>query len=996
MPRALQSETCRTDTKKNAASSLAVGKRPLLSKASKVLTDKFAKKKSATPNPKMKATKTAAAENRATKVKANRKKGTLAAAPVQRRSGGGVAAKDSNNAESKAAVASKMREKPKTPSTDTKAKKTRAKESVQAKKAVGSAAKSVSGVGKEAKKAKSDTAAAKANVTEKNEGSKSDAHVASADANPALPAKKETKKRKEPNDGADSKEAKKTTKGCKKAEDESAVKKEPPKSAADAAEDGQKKESKGHKPDDMMKWYNEAKKLDERCMAPKKRIKHKCAKESLASNLELERETKVDDKEAADAKADCAPGHEKKSAVRNIKFFKSKSRKLDKSGASPVAPKSSDAYSKEAFAVYDNIDEDSEGPGLSVVKNKAAAVAPKPKAAKAKMQNLRPDPAKNGKAKGKVKSGQEKAQKRKLESDSEVERKIKYKKFRRNVIEDDDSDVESGNEGSKSPTKATKATKKSPAKGKDAKITKTEDDSCSSALSSDNAPLNTLIAAKKNAAALASSSESCKGTAKNVSAKAKRELCSEGSEMETVKSKSKNATKKGVAKNEVVAEKSSKVMARTKKDDSKQSNSESKQSNSESKQSNSDSKAAATKTAPKKSVRFNKSATSKTSVAAKPVRKRRQRMASLNALAMVHCMYENEGKSVSISSFESTENSEDYTVKKEEPLKKIVEEPEEPTNKVEIKTELSDDAVSLVKLEARLEDVAVDPVINRESLRSAPGVRSVGKHWDMNATSISSTVSDDNEALLITNPIVIKEIESVEKPKSALKKKFARALRRHVSEDSSEEDKHQALLLEEKQRMIRRRRRQRKEMTMDLKDMVVCKRMASLNATAILAASYSSTTGKRTITVKSSGKADEKHENEQDFEKTESLLTKLKDRKHPFTKKKFSSSSDADVEDEADISGNEMVVKTASSSGKQQVSLIVNQDSGVTITGLYLNSTTKSTHHQGYCSISGMQYRISSTSHTQTEATTVTTEAIVRTPQEPLRPSVSILWYLII
>jgi len=41
--------------------------------------------------------------------------------------------------------------------------------------------------------------------------------------------------------------------------------------------------------------------------------------------------------------------------------------------------------------------------------------------------------------------------------------------------------------------------------------------------------------------------------------------------------------------------------------------------------------------------------------------------------------------------------------------------------------------------------------------------------------------------------------------------------------------------------------------------------------------------------------------------------------------------------------------------------------------GVYVNQT-RSTHHEGFCSIAGMQYRISSTSHTQTAATAVATE----------------------
>lgn len=42
-------------------------------------------------------------------------------------------------------------------------------------------------------------------------------------------------------------------------------------------------------------------------------------------------------------------------------------------------------------------------------------------------------------------------------------------------------------------------------------------------------------------------------------------------------------------------------------------------------------------------------------------------------------------------------------------------------------------------------------------------------------------------------------------------------------------------------------------------------------------------------------------------------------------------------------------------------------------TGVYVNQT-RSTHHEGFCSIAGMQYRISSTSHTQTAATAVAAE----------------------
>lgn len=52
---------------------------------------------------------------------------------------------------------------------------------------------------------------------------------------------------------------------------------------------------------------------------------------------------------------------------------------------------------------------------------------------------------------------------------------------------------------------------------------------------------------------------------------------------------------------------------------------------------------------------------------------------------------------------------------------------------------------------------------------------------------------------------------------------------------------------------------------------------------------------------------------------------------------------------------------------------ILEIDLYVCVKGVYVNQT-RSTHHEGFCSIAGMQYRISSTSHTQTAATAVATE----------------------
>lgn len=149
------------------------------------------------------------------------------------------------------------------------------------------------------------------------------------------------------------------------------------------------------------------------------------------------------------------------------------------------------------------------------------------------------------------------------------------------------------------------------------------------------------------------------------------------------------------------------------------------------------------------------------------------RVASLNALAKVHCLYENETGGVYLGGFCKSKPDKE----KEKP-KKMKEEKEEQPRKEKEKEK---------KVECKTEDNVL-----KRKLRNVPGLR--GKHWDMLESSSSSSSSD----------------EDCEKEKNA--------------EPS-------------KKKMTKRRKKN--EEVMDLKDMVVCKRMASLNATAILAASYS-------------------------------------------------------------------------------------------------------------------------------------------------------------
>lgn len=230
---------------------------------------------------------------------------------------------------------------------------------------------------------------------------------------------------------------------------------------------------------------------------------------------------------------------------------------------------------------------------------------------------------------------------------------------------------------------------------------------------------------------------------------------------------------------------------------------------------------------------------------------RRHRVASLNAIAKVHCLYENESRGA------LTELHDD--------LLQITEEGRDPERVFKKMTQVS-----------------------KRILRSAPGIRSVGQHWDMNGSSSDSGSSEEDD--------------------------------KSESEKSEEED--------EPPKPVKKRRRQA-ECKMDLKDMVVRKRMASLNASAILAASYS-------------------------VEKRTSTST-VSVREATASKRKGTSSA--------------VAVKEATPA-KRKVEVIVTQDTDVTITGVYVDSTTRSARSEY-----SMKYRISSTSHTQTEA--VSTETLI-------------------
>lgn len=333
---------------------------------------------------------------------------------------------------------------------------------------------------------------------------------------------------------------------------------------------------------------------------------------------------------------------------------------------------------------------------------------------------------------------------------------------------------------------------------------------------------------------------------------------------------------------------------------------------------------------------------------------KRHRVASLNALAKVHCLYENESRGALLGLCG--------------PNTKVAVTAKKPATPTSVPRKNVTGKISV-------------PASTR-TLRSVPGLREPGRNWDMqNASSTTSS----------SPPTSSSEDNSDEAHKQPVHKKRMLKKKTSASSDASKNS-----VGSPQPKKVVRRKRNRAELTMDLKDMVVRKRMASLNASAILAASYSA---EKRLPKPNALDDDDRHPR--------------KRHKKPGSghkpRRKASSHDTTTSDDESDSSpaqpppppqhaphqpqhspqpppgldvvggGGVIELRTTSSttSPSKKVAMIqLNQDTDVTITGVYVNSTTRSTRHEGFCSIAGMQYRISSTSHTQTEATAVATETV--------------------
>lgn len=301
---------------------------------------------------------------------------------------------------------------------------------------------------------------------------------------------------------------------------------------------------------------------------------------------------------------------------------------------------------------------------------------------------------------------------------------------------------------------------------------------------------------------------------------------------------------------------------------------------------------------------------------------KKHRMASLNAMAKVHCLYENESrthmelglmKTVDRQAIPSTSKAHTTTKAKETKPKDMEKQDSTSESEYEHRKDKKDESSE-----------SSDDNPPQRSLRGVPGIRSAGKYWDPKSSTSSSEDS---------------EMESKKKSVTAEKKKTT--TKTHSSNKSDSDSKPPAKMKKTAGVPVKKKRN-RNEVVMDLKDMVVQKRMASLNATAILAASYEKRSPKSS-----------KDDTTSDSCSDESYTQKSKNGACSGVKSEVKNEDAMKDSDE-----------TSMNDRKQKVEVIVNQDTDVTITGVYSTH-----HHEGFCTVSGMQYRISSTSHTQTTAT---------------------------
>lgn len=297
---------------------------------------------------------------------------------------------------------------------------------------------------------------------------------------------------------------------------------------------------------------------------------------------------------------------------------------------------------------------------------------------------------------------------------------------------------------------------------------------------------------------------------------------------------------------------------------------------------------------------------------------KRHRMASLNASAKVQCLYENESRSAQEFGLSRTI----VQIPKAQPI-------------IEVEERMKEKPIVPVKKESSDKDSSdIEIADMKRELRNVPGLRGAGKHWEFHdMSSLESANETDEEARkkIKKKKILKLKAQRSEKEKEGKKEK-TKKIEKKIKIVKSKESK-----IDPRKRLpLKKRKRPKKEDSSNESGVILSKkRIASLNATAIVAATYEV----------------ERHLDRNlatDCSSYESLLEEVK---RDSTKNK--DLQPQKIKQEKDIK-TEIKEELKDISRPTSTSVLIVQDTDVTITGVYVNTATGSSQ-ESYCK---MQYRV--------------------------------------
>lgn len=211
---------------------------------------------------------------------------------------------------------------------------------------------------------------------------------------------------------------------------------------------------------------------------------------------------------------------------------------------------------------------------------------------------------------------------------------------------------------------------------------------------------------------------------------------------------------------------------------------------------------------------------------------KRHRMASLNALAKVQCLYENESRSHEFHAPKTVVVNKDISKKEIQNDKSGDEEKDNTTS------------VGVEKSEKKKKEKSENSS-NTRTLRNVPGLRGAGNLWELDDFGSSSDENGSDitykgvipRSIKKKKKIQVKQSKGKDKKISNSKKLKVKPVKRSKPSSSEQSDSEKN---EDSSSSNSNSKRKRRDSDKDgeIKDLVVRKRMASLNAAAILSATY--------------------------------------------------------------------------------------------------------------------------------------------------------------